>query len=58
MALIQQFLRMDRPVLAKLLQCLGLIGMIAIVLEEGTKILWVNCFLQAMVLSLRERAHV
>ena len=56
MALIQQFLRMDRPVLAKLLQCLGLIGMITTMVED-IRILWASCFLQVMVLNLKDIAH-
>lgn len=55
MVLTRLFSRMDKLALEKLLQCLGLIGMIASV--EDTKTLWANCFLQVMVLSLRERAH-
>ena len=58
MVLTQLFLRMDKLALEKHLQCLGLIGMIVTVWVEGIKILWVNCFLQAMVLSLKERVHV
>ena len=55
MALTQQFSLMDKLDLGKLLQCLGLIGMIAAVSPEDIKILWANCFHKAMVLSLRER---
>jgi len=57
MALTQQFSLMDKLDLEKLLQCLGLIGMIATVSPEDIKILWANCFRKVMVLSLRERVQ-
>lgn len=55
MALTQQFSLMDKLDLEKLLQCLGLIGMIAAVSQEDIKILWAYSFRKVMVLSLRER---